>query len=158
MVTTAQLLQLVAHSSITFDPIYLSKKKNQSNRPPVKTNLKQGAHIYQPTAWLVLHPCAQPYFPGSDSHGQQFCPHWGSSAWHSRRIHERGKSPCIKDPLLPRRVPSTPVSASSTTHVRVVGWELHGTSPTTCVGKADQELPCSVCQLPHPGNGRLRRI
>ena len=28
-----------------------------------------------------------------------------------------------------------------TTHVGAVGWELHGTSPTTCAGKADQELP-----------------
>ena len=34
-----------------------------------------------------------------------------------------------------------------TTHVGTVGWELHGTSPTTCVGMADQELPWSVCQL-----------
>ena len=28
-----------------------------------------------------------------------------------------------------------------TTHVGAVGWELHGTFPTTCAGKADQELP-----------------
>ena len=99
VVTTAQLLQFVAHSSITFDPVYLSKKEKkekESNRPPVKTNLKQGAHIHHPTAWLVPHACAKPYHSGSDSHGQQFCPHWGSSAWHSRRVHERGKSPCIK--------------------------------------------------------------
>ena len=33
-----------------------------------------------------------------------------------RRVHERAKSPSIKDPLLPRRVQSTPVSASSTQH------------------------------------------
>ena len=33
-------------------------------------------------------------------------------AWHSRRVNERGKSPCIKDPLLPRRV-----QALHTTHV-----------------------------------------
>ena len=45
-----------------------------------------------------------------------------------------------------------------TIHVGAVGWELQGTSLTTCAGKADQELPSSVCQLPHPGNGRLRTI
>ena len=65
-----------------------------------KTNLKQGAHIHQPTAWPVPHACAQPYHPGSGSHGQLFRPYWGSSAWHSRRVNEQGKSPCIKDPLL----------------------------------------------------------
>ena len=65
-----------------------------------KTNLKQGAHIHQPTAWPVPHACAQPYHPGSGSHGQLFRPYWGSSAWHSRRVNERGKSRCIKDPLL----------------------------------------------------------
>ena len=34
----------------------------------------------QPTAWPVLHACAQPYHPGSGSHGQLFRPYWGSSA------------------------------------------------------------------------------
>ena len=55
----------------------------------VKTNLKQGAHIHQPTAWPVTHKCAQPYHPGSDSHEQLFRPYWGSSAWHSRRTSVR---------------------------------------------------------------------
>ena len=41
------------------------------------------------------------------------------------------------------------------THVGAVGWELHGTSPTTCAGKADQELPGSVCQLPHLGKRKI---
>ena len=63
-----------------------------------KTNLKQGAHIHQPTVWAVPHACAQPYYPGSGSHGQLFRPYWGSSALHSRRVNEQGKSPCIKDP------------------------------------------------------------
>ena len=63
-----------------------------------KTNLKQGAHIHQPTVWAVPHACAQPYYSGSGSHGQLFRPYWGSSAWHSCRVNERGKSPCIKDP------------------------------------------------------------
>ena len=40
-----------------------------------KTNLKQGAHIHQPTAWPVPHACAEPYHPGSGSSGQLFCPH-----------------------------------------------------------------------------------
>jgi len=51
------------------------------------TNLKQGAHIHQPTAWLVPDACAQPYHPGSDIHGQRFRPYWGSSAWQSRRSY-----------------------------------------------------------------------
>ena len=41
-----------------------------------KTNLKQGAHTQQPTAWSVPHVCAQPYHPGSGSHGQLFRPYW----------------------------------------------------------------------------------
>ena len=73
-----------------------------------------------------------------------------------RRVHERAKSPCIKDPLLPRRVQSTPLSASSTQHTwELLAGELHGTSPTTCAGKADQELPWSVCQLPHLGKRKI---
>ena len=49
-----------------------------------KTDVRQGAHIRQLTAWPVPHACAQPYHPGSGSHGQLFRPYWGSSAWHSR--------------------------------------------------------------------------
>ena len=62
-----------------------------------KTKSQQGGHIHQPTAWPVPHACAQPYHPGSGSHGQQFRPYWGSSAWHSRRVNERGKFPRMKD-------------------------------------------------------------
>ena len=65
------------------------------------TNLKQGAHIHQPTAWPVPYAYAQSYHPGSGSHGQLFRPYWGSSAWHSRRVNEPR---IFKDPLLPRRV------------------------------------------------------
>ena len=70
----------------------------------VKTNLKQGAHIHQSQAWPVPHACAQSYHPGSGSLGQLLRPYFRSSAWHSRRVNERGKILCIKDPLLPRRV------------------------------------------------------
>ena len=35
-------------------------------------------------------PCAQPYHPGSGSHGQLFSPLLGSSEWHSLRFNERG--------------------------------------------------------------------
>ena len=45
-----------------------------------------------------------------------------------------------------------------TTHAGAAGWEPRGSSPTTCAGKADQELPWSMCQLSHAGNRRLRRI
>ena len=40
---------------------------------------------HQPTVWSVPNTCAQPYHPGSGSHGQLFRPSWASSAWHSRR-------------------------------------------------------------------------
>ena len=49
------------------------------------TDLTQGAHIHQPMAWPVPHACAQPYHPGSGSHGQLFRLYWGSSAWHILR-------------------------------------------------------------------------
>ena len=60
------------------------------------------AHVHQAKAWPVPHACTQPYRQGSGSDGQLFCPYLGSAAWHSRRVNERGKSPCVKDPLLPR--------------------------------------------------------
>ena len=31
--------------------------------------------------WPVPYACAQPYHPGSGSHGQLFRPYWSSSAW-----------------------------------------------------------------------------
>ena len=68
------------------------------------------AHVQTATVWPVPYACAQPYHPGSGSHGELFRPYWGSSAWHSRRAKERGKTPCMKDPSLPRRVQSTPWS------------------------------------------------
>ena len=50
---------------------------------------------------------------------------------HQRRVNERGKSPCIKDLLLPRWVQSTLCKRQlHTTHVGAVGWELHGSSAT----------------------------
>ena len=66
-------------------------EKNDSARNCLqnKTNLKQGAHMHQPMAWTVPHPCAQPYHPGSGSQTAQ-----SSSIWHS-----------------------TPLSASSSQHM-----------------------------------------
>ena len=47
-------------------------------------------------------------------HVQLLRPYWGSSAWHNLRICERA-NPCIKDPLLPRRVQkSTPLRGART--------------------------------------------
>ena len=37
--------------------------------------------MHQPTVWPVPHACAQPYHPGSGSHGR-------SSAWHSYRVYK----------------------------------------------------------------------
>ena len=110
------------------------------------TNLKQGVHIHQPTAWPVPHACAQPYHPVSGSHGQLFHPYWGSSAWHRRRVYERANQ-CLKDPLLSRRVKSTPLSASSMSTFRLYFWALFGTFflkvflEWDCNGKKD---PCAV--------------
>ena len=41
------------------------------------TNVKQGAHIHQPTAWPVPRTCAHPYYPGSASqlHSRFQCRH-----------------------------------------------------------------------------------
>ena len=67
----------------------------------------------------VLNACAQPYHPGSGSHGELFRPCWTSSAWHSRRAAIGLKALCS--------LPSTaelgskhPFSASSRQHM----WEL----------------------------------
>ena len=46
-------------------------------------NLKQGAHIHQPTAGPVPHACAQPYHGGSDSH---------------RQLLMNGENPRLKNP------------------------------------------------------------
>ena len=51
------------------------------------SNWKQGANIWnihQLTAWPVPHACAQPYHPGSGSHGQLFSP--------QTRTHQHGIS------------------------------------------------------------------
>ena len=70
---------------------------------------------YVPTATVNHHGMASTLrmrttISPSGSHGELFRPYWGSSAWHSRRAKERGKTPCMKDPSLPRRVQSTPWS------------------------------------------------
>ena len=44
-----------------------------------------------------------------------------------------------------------------TIHVGAVGWELQGTSLTTCAGKADQELPSSVCLI-NDADGLTRTV
>ena len=96
----------------------------------VTRKLRQGAHIHQPTASPLPHACAQPYHTGSGSHGALFRPYWGSSAWHSRRS-VTGERPFPAE--------ARPLSASSTQHMwqLLAAWELYGSSPTTCAGKAD---------------------
>ena len=91
--------------------------------------LKQGAHIHQPMDWPLPHACAQPYRAGSGSHGQLF-PLTGA--------HQHGK-PSVSD----RGKPGPFNCQLHTTHVGVVGWEPHGSSPTTCARKADHEF--GVC-------------
>ena len=55
-----------------------------------KTNWQQWSTPTNSAVWPVPYACAQPYHPGSGSHGQLFRPCWGSSAWHSRRVNEQG--------------------------------------------------------------------
>ena len=51
-------------------------------------------HTYQLHGMAVPYACAQPYHLGIGSHGQLFCPCWGSSARHSHRVNEWGLT-CI---------------------------------------------------------------
>ena len=79
-------------------------------------------------------------FRGSGSHRQLFCPYWGPPAWHSHWVKEQGEKPHLKNPLL---LKSSQSSASSTQHSHegAVGWELHSSSTTTCMGKVDHKSP-----------------
>ena len=106
-----------------------TKIKYKIKKKKKKTKVRQGAHIHQPTAWAEPRTCTPPYHPGSGSNGQLVCPYWGLPAWHSHGTSEI---------LYYRQL--------HTTHMGAVGWEPHCSSPTACVGKADHELPWSVCQ------------
>ena len=64
-----QLLDLVDNTLLLILQIILSLIQSLLNN---RTNVKQGAHIQQPAAWPVPHPCAEPYHPGSGSYGQLF--------------------------------------------------------------------------------------
>ena len=79
--------------------------------PLTKTGIRQistevNALTPQFAVWLVPYACAQPYHPGSGSHGQLFRRYRGSSAWHCHRVNERG-NPRIKDRLLYQNPEST---------------------------------------------------
>ena len=64
--------------------------------------------------WSVPHACAEPYHPGSKI--QPFRPYWDSLTWHSRQTPCKGKA-VFRGPLLPRRLPSTPLSTSFIQHI-----------------------------------------
>ena len=58
-----------------------------------KTTIKATDTLkHQPTVWPVPYACAQPYHPGSGSHGQLFRSCQASSAWHIRRAEDRATS------------------------------------------------------------------
>ena len=61
------------------------------------------------------YACAHPYHPGSGTHVQLYRPCYASLAWHSRQAEIGLKALCS----LPRRVQSTPLSASPTCVVLV---------------------------------------
>ena len=97
----------------------------------VTSNIKQGAHLNQPTAWsLPTH--AHSHITRAVA-AMLFRPYWGSSAWHNRRSLN-GESPCVKDPYLPRRVLEVPAPHNKCGRCN---WALYVTSPKTCAGKAD---------------------
>ena len=58
--------------------------------PGHNTNWKHWSTPTNSAVWPVPYACAQPYHPGSGSHGQLFRPCWGSLAWHSRRANGPG--------------------------------------------------------------------
>ena len=96
-------------------------------------NLKQGAHIHQPTAGSVPHACAQSYHAASGSHRQLFRSYWGPLAWQSRWINERWK-PTSQKPL------TAEVSAKLS-----IKHQLHTTHVLAGNGRA---------VLPRPARGR----
>ena len=93
--------------------------KLQSLEPPYKLNLYERFHNTDSHSWTspisalkhtyLLHGMASTLrmrttiSSGQWHHKQLFHPCWPSSAWHNSRADERTK-PCIKGPLLPRRV------------------------------------------------------
>ena len=82
-------------------------------------NLKQGAHIHQPTAGQYLthaHNHITQAVAAMDGCFTLIGAHQQGKAIRSMN----GENPCLKDPLLPRRVQSSLLSASSTQHM----WEL----------------------------------
>ena len=69
------------------------------------TRWASSSAVYEPTAWQVPNACAQTYHQGRDSH---------------EKLFTLIRAQVFKDPFLPRQVQSTPLSASSTQHVRVL--------------------------------------
>ena len=109
-------------------------------------NLEQGAHIHvhQPTAGPVPHACTQPYYVGSSSHRQLFHPYWGPPVWQRRWVNEQRKTRISKPPYCwgeCKAVYQVPAPHSTRGAVR---WEPHGSSTTTCAGKADHKLPVKL--------------
>ena len=77
-------------------------------------------------------------FRGSGSHRQLFHPYWGPPAWHSHCVKERGK-PASQKPFTAEK--QSIKCQLYTTHEGAVGWELHSSSTTTCMGKVDHKSP-----------------
>ena len=77
-------------------------------------------------------------FRGSGSHRQLFRPYWGPPAWHSHWVKERVK-PASQKPLTAEK--QSIKCQLYTTHEGAVGWELHSSSTTTCMGKVDHKSP-----------------
>ena len=88
--------------------------------------------------WPVPYACAQPYHPGIGSHGQLFRPYWSSSAWHSRRVNEGGKTRASKTFWAHGSI------FSSHLHTHAVGEPFCGSQPTdtTCLRWSWRLMKC----------------
>ena len=97
--------------------------------------------VNQSKGHTYTNPRPSHYLMLVGSHGQWFCPYWGSTAWHGHRS-VTGKT-CVQRPFTAEASPLQCKCQFHTTHVGAVGWEPHCSSTTTCAGKADHRF--GVC-------------
>ena len=136
-------------------------------------NLKQGAHIHQPTAGSVPHACAQSYHAASGSHRQLFRSYWGPLAWQSRWINKRWK-PTSQKPLtaevsaklsIKHQLHTTHVLAGNgravlPRHARgrwITSYQLK-TSGTNMHQSTAWPLPHACAQWDHAGSGSYEQL
>ena len=111
--------------------------------------------------WPVPYACAQPYHPGSGSHGQLFRPYRSSSAWQSPRVNGRGKNPRIKDFLVNFLIPPPYACRGRTVlrfptnryHLFTVELAFKEVLCTRLVSERSKVLPDGYTMLMSPNDG-----